>query len=117
MLVNKRENYEGNVKFISYDGRWPNLCTGRLVMEINGKKYQFGDNYQWNESLGENTKVDGVYDRFWASGGGINKFYEAYKGEWRIDVSKLPEEIRKYAADIDIVFNSNVSHGCCGGCI
>lgn len=36
--------------------------------------------------------------------------------EWTIDVLELPEKFRKYAAEIDNVFNTNVEYGCCGGC-
>lgn len=116
MLINTKDNHEGNVRFISYDGGWPNLCSGTLVLEIHEKEYKFGNNYKWNEELGEYTEVDGFYEKFWSSGGGFNRNWCAYKGEWQIDVSKLPEEIQKYAAEIDSVFNNNVPHGCCGGC-
>ena len=43
--------------------------------------------------------------------------YEAYRGKWQIDVEEIPEEYRKYASEIDKVFNDNVPYGCCGGCI
>ena len=34
-----------------------------------------------------------------------------------IDADEIPEEFRKYAAEIDRVFNDNVPFGCCGCCI
>jgi len=37
--------------------------------------------------------------------------------EWQIDINNIPEQYRKYAAEIDEVFNSNVPWGCCGGCL
>ena len=37
-------------------------------------------------------------------------------GPWVIDVEKIPEKYRKYAAEIDEVFNENVERGHCGGC-
>lgn len=59
-----------------------------------------------------------MYEPFWCSGGGINPNYEGtYSGEWEIDVLELPEQYRKYAKEIDMVFNENVEWGCCGGCI
>ena len=100
-----------HVKFVSYDGKWPNLCSGKLVLEIDGEKISFGHHYF-------SEKDDSKYSSFWCSGGGINPNYEGtYSGEWIIDVEKLPEQYRKYAKEIDRVFNENVDWGCCGGCI
>ena len=59
MLINRRENISDNVKFVSYDGRFPNLCSGSLVLEIDDKEYKFGDNYQWNEEL-DDTPYDSL---------------------------------------------------------
>lgn len=98
-----------NVKFIDYTGEWPNLCSGILILEINGKIYKFGYNQE--------------YPSFWSSGGscGFNDRinWESYvtSGEWEIDVDDLPEELKKYAPEIDRVFNDNVKWGCCGGCL
>lgn len=45
--------------------------------------------------------------------------WESYvnHGEWVINVEELPEELKKYALEIDKVFNENVEQGCCGGCL
>ncbi len=113
-LINN-EPYEQSkhVKFISYSGKYPNLCRGTLKLEIDGVEYCFcGDND------GANGKSEnGAYKRFWHTFGeyygDTNPFWS---GEWVIDVSTLPEHLRKYAAEIDEVFNKNVERGCCGGC-
>ena len=40
MSVVNRELGEGNehVKFISYTGKYPNLCSGIITLEIDGEK-------------------------------------------------------------------------------
>ena len=92
-----------HVKFISYTGKFPCLCMGQLTLEIDGKTVTFGNG--------------GDYDDFWSSGGGITADYENYYGKWIIEKEELSEEYRKYAEEIDEVFNENVPYGCCGGCI
>lgn len=113
MLVNKETNAEfNNVKFISYTGCYPNLCNGVLTLEIEGIEYMFGHDYrQW-----KSWETDGNFHKFWHSGGGLDSNYCSYEGEWEINVKELPEQFRKYAAEIDMVFNDNVPYGCCGGC-
>ena len=119
MLVNREVmNKENKVKFISYTGRYPTLCSGILTLEINGKQYKFGHDY----SKFESWKTDGNYNKFWSSGGSCgfrNGYSESYvkEGEWEIDVALLPEELREYANEIDEAFNGNVRYGCCGGCL
>ena len=108
MLINKNNNTNSHVKFVNYTGRYPNLCSGVLTLEIDGTEYTFGPS--WKE-----PKPD--FDRFWCSGGRITKNYKTYSGEWQINVNNLPEQFRKYATEIDDVFNSNIEWGCCGGCI
>jgi len=105
MLINRKTE---NVKFVSYTGKYPCLCSGDLTLEIDGENVIFGSII---------NKRKGIYTSFWYSGGYISADYEAYTGEWQIDVSKIPEEYRKYASEIDEVFNANVPYGCCGGCI
>ena len=113
MLINSnKESVTEHVKFISYTGKYPNLCYGDLTLEIDGEKVIFGSVYD-----SRMNKRKGVYPIFWNSGGYISGDYKAYTGEWEIYVSKIPEEYRKYASEIDEVFNANVPYGCCGGCI
>lgn len=102
------------VKFISYDGAYPNLCSGTLVMAINNKKYRFG--------LKEN-----LLPSFWTSTGGIAHSDDysdmwAIGGDWALyidedDLKDYPEEIR----DIEIfkkmveLMNDNIlEKPCCG---
>lgn len=91
-----------HVRFISYNGKFPNLCSGTLVLEIDGSLYTFG--------LGEQ------YNSFWVSGGGLDEDFCPYYGPWIIFPDELPENIRQYADEIGEVFNENVPNGCCGGC-
>lgn len=112
MLINM-DNTESDVQFISYTGKFPNLCSGILTLQIDGKIYTFGNKYSYDN-------VD--FDKFWYSSGSCG-FTNNYKreyvntGEWVIDVSRIPKQFRTYATIIDSLFNSNVSHGCCGGCL
>lgn len=87
------------VKFVSYDGKYPDLCMGTLVLEIDGKI----------------VNPKGVL----MSGGSVT-FYngcadvEVTNGEWELD---LPNEYLEFYDDIKKVVNENVPHGCCGGCV
>ena len=107
MLINSKDSSKcGEVKFISYTGKWPCLCVGTLTLEINGKEYTFGHG--------------GKYYSFWHSGGSCgftNGYRDSYvnHGEWKIDIEELPEELRCYASEIDEVLNATVAEGCCGG--
>lgn len=116
-MVTNNDYIVDHVKFVSYTGKFPNLCGGILTLEIDGKEVRFGHDYTEFESW----KTDGNFDRFWTSNGGCyfstdNLGYTT-EGEWIIDASCLPKEYRGYVYEIDIVFNENVPHGCCGGCL
>ena len=131
MLVNnKNKEATEHVKFIEYTGEYPNLCSGVLTLEIDGVQYKFGHEYSnrhWHEDVNDWVQEDEDpnnpnFESFWSSGGCVTGGspdwnFEVHQGEWKIDVEDLPEQFRKYASEIDTVFNTNVRWGCCGGCI
>ena len=131
MLVNSKNKDTKRVKFISYTGEYPNLCSGVLTLEIDGVQYKFGHDYSkyhYHDDIKDWVQEDEDpnnpnFDTFWHSGGSVvggapDWNFCVHTGEWRIDVDDLPEQFRELAAEIDQVFNSGViPYGCCGGCI
>ena len=84
------------IEFIDYDGEYPCLCMGDLIIKVNG----------------EIRHLHGVL----RSGGGITEDYEEVEGPWGIDLSDYPD-LEPYKEEITDVVNENVGYGCCGGCI
>lgn len=123
MLINNEDLQNEHVQFVSYTGEAPNLCSGILTLKIEGKDEVFGVDYSkpdWRETEKKN------HPKFWESGGSAGSagfsgggYTHSYvnDGEWIIDAKKIPEQYQKYASEIDRVFNENVRHGCCGGCL
>ena len=111
LIGNKKTIKPKHVKFISYTGKYPNLCSGILTLEIDGKKVQFGYKYPMD-------RHPELREPFWESGGSTNWHTNLVTtGEWKINADELPDEYKKYATEIDYIFNKNVKHGCCGGCL
>lgn len=98
-LINKANRGKRRVEFISYDGAYPNLCSGLLVLKINGKVKEF-PRYCLH------------------SGGGVwfddNWHEHIESGPWSID---LPDDLEPLRQQIEKCINENIPHGCCGGCI
>lgn len=105
-----------NIKFISYTGRYPNLCNGVLTLEIDGEVVCFGHNYDNFDIL-----EDGNYDSFWTSGGSVSldaDYNEEVKiGVWELVLDNLDERFWDIADELIGIFNKNVKYGCCGGCV
>ena len=87
-----------DIEFVSYDGEYPNLCSGELVLKINGEERNLGRCLVSGGCAG----VDDNLDDF------------CITGEWSVD---LPDYLKEYEAQITSIVNKNVRYGCCGGCI
>lgn len=92
---------------IKYDGAYPCLCSGHLIVIIDGKEWDFGTHVlvsggsayfldDWDEVI-ECGDWD-IYEESFPEG-----FFEAY-----------PEYMKKYVIE---AVNDNVAKGCCGGCL
>ncbi len=87
------------VEFVSYDGSYPCLCMGTLVLAIDGENVTFpeyclrsGGSVWFNEEWDEHVEC----------------------GAWSVEV---PEQYAHLRDAIEECVNANVPHGCCGGCV
>lgn len=87
------------VEFVSYNGKFPNLCRGTLVIKVNGEEISL-----------ENYLISG--SQCWFD---KDRADHVESGDWRI--SKLPDDLEQCRDEILKVVNENVPYGCCGGCI
>jgi hypothetical protein len=91
-----------NIK-IKYDGDYPNLCSGRLIVGIDDDLWDFGHHCL-------------------ASGGGVS-----FDEQWQENVWSGPWTITKWPKDfpnnpwlrkaVEAAVNEQITHGCCGGCV
>lgn len=85
------------VEFVSYNGCYPGLCSGTLVLKIDGVQRS-------DFSLCSGGAV--WFDSDWTE--------HVESGPWRVEV---PEDLKHLQHEIEDVVNMNVRQGCCGGCI
>ena len=45
-MIIGRKSRPVHVRFIEYTGKYPSLCMGVLVLEINGQRYYFGNDFE-----------------------------------------------------------------------
>ena len=87
------------VEFISYDGKWTNLCSGVLILKINGEEKVLPRHCMCS---GGSVTFDGDWNE------------TITEGPWTVDV---PDELLDYKEEIEKCVNENVPRGCCGGCV
>ena len=90
------------IEFVSYDGAWPNLCSGTLIIKVDGKTYSF-----------KYAMISGGHIC-----GGPHTDWDMWseQGPWELNLEEHPE-LEQYKEEITRVVNENVPQGCCGGCI
>lgn len=95
------------IEFVSYDGRYPALCCGTLVLSIEGVHVSFrnalrsGGTYWFDEDGDEHTKTGPwVFDPEFAEIDGPHFALSA-------------EDVERITA----LVNKHVPYGCCGGCL
>lgn len=88
---------------IEYDGSWPNLCRGNLVVYIDETRWDFGS---YVLSSGGSIECDDDWN-MWAT-----------EGSWYIDKNDFPKGFpMELYDDVMEEINGEIMHGCCGGCI
>lgn len=87
------------VEFVSYDGAYPNLCSGTLIVRIDGIEYSL----RYVLCSGGHTCWTG-------------KEEEVTTGDWSLDLYNYPE-LQQYEQELTALVNANVRKGCCGGCL
>lgn len=87
---------------IEYDGKYPCLCMGKLIVFINDVKYEF-PNYCL-KSGGECYFLNNYEDEV------------VTDGEWIIDnwPDNFPKEYKEKTLE---KINNTIPYGCCGGCL
>jgi len=86
---------------IEYDGGFPNLCSGTLVVTIDGKRWEFPSYCM-------------------SSGGGV-----WFDGDWMEHIESGPWSISEWPKDfpenlkeaVEKEVNYKIPWGCCGGCV
>lgn len=95
------ELLSGSLEFVSYDGAYPNLCAGTLILRMGGSEIVFP-----SHSLSSGGSAG--FDSDW------NDHVDS--GPWSISdwPAGFPESLKQRAEDL---VNENVGPGCCGGCL
>jgi len=86
---------------IKYDGKWPCLCMGTLIVIIDDVTYNFGD---YCLSSGGSVSFDSEWNE------------EITSGEWDVNTwpVNFPEHLKKEVLE---EINNSIPQGCCGGCV
>jgi len=89
-----------NIEFVSYDGKYPNLCGGTLTLRVDGEIFKT----DYCMESGGDYEIDEVEEHI-------------YKGPWSMNRWKFYDFSDEEFKEIERIVNKKVEWGCCGGCI
>jgi hypothetical protein len=87
---------------IEYSGAFPNLCSGHLVVTVDGQEWDFGEH-----CLSSGGTV-------WFDDSG-NEHVET--GEWSVTKWPAGFPVALVMERVTVAINDQIPHGCCGGCV
>ena len=91
------------IKFISYSGKYPNLCSGELTFRIDDAEY----NVKYGMISGGKCFID--FDE---------KSEIVESGQWKLAEERFQSFMNSdEIAELERQVNIEVPHGCCGGCL
>lgn len=112
-----------DIEFVSYDGGYPNLCSGTLLLRVDGVIVGFnGCLNSGGAAYFTNGYADEIIEHGpWTFDVPVNdegfesveEFEEYYAGKVDPPI-RITEDEREY---IEFLVNKNVPQGCCGGCL
>ncbi len=86
---------------IEYDGSYPNLCSGHLIVHIDDTKYDFGC---YCLSSGGGISFDADFSEIVTS------------GPWTLVEDSIPSDFPKdRLPELRNLIDSEIPQGCCGG--
>lgn len=101
------------IKFVSYDGAYPNLCSGTITLDVDGTTVELRHmlcstgSVSW-EGVGEVTT------------GPWHLYRPDEENAEFYDYHVIPKDIRFTKNELDYIedlANENIPYGCCGGCM
>ena len=87
------------IEFVSYNGSYPNLCSGTLVLRIDGTEREFPPG-----CMNSGGRI--WFDKDWRE--------HIEYGAWTV---RVPSDLKYCEEEINACVNANVIPGCCGGCV
>ena len=96
---------DSTVEFVSYSGRYPNLCRGDLVLRIDGEEIKI-ERYSGQFRVEMHSGGNVTFDSDWQE--------EVTDGPWSIEVS---DDLKCIEEKILDCIQGKIPNGCCGGCV
>jgi len=105
-----------NIKFVSYDGKFPNLCGGKLVF-IAVFSSGIEKTYTWENCLRPGGHIHKNNRGDWESSDGPWEVISPYDDDMIYPETALFRNFTPMVMEyLTKVVNEKIDWGCCGGC-